>query len=166
MLNSIRFQLRPTVAHPPDQGVAIWIDGENLMDTICRLEAPWWRAIDAPQPDGHYVWVPARIALLPSRHLLGEPADGWCGEFSPVLVCNCGEYACRAYAPRIQTSEKLVSWLSWAEFPPDESRLRDLLPSFVFDIADYLRELQRVSEEYQQRTHILPPPSIARTPEG
>lgn len=150
MLNTIRFELRSTLAHPPDQGVAIWIDGENLMDTICRLEGPWWRAINAPQPDGQYVWVAARTALLPSRHLLGEPADGWCGEFSPVLVCNCGEYACRAYAPRIVVSEKQVSWLSWAEFPSTEPRLGNLLAPLAFDLDSYLGELQRVSDEYQR----------------
>lgn len=153
MLNTIRFELWPTVAYPPDQGVAIWIDGENLMGTICCLEVQWWNVIDSPQPDGQYVWVPARTALLQSRHLLGEPADGWCGDFSPVLVCNCGEYACRAYAPRIQVSGKQVSWSSWAEFPQEESRLGNLLPSFVFDLADYQHELQWVSEEYQQRTN-------------
>jgi len=40
-INVIRFELLPRLAHPPDVGVAVWIDGENLMDSICRLEATW-----------------------------------------------------------------------------------------------------------------------------
>lgn len=142
--------LRPTVAHPPDVGVAIWIDGESLIDTLRRLEAPWWTAIDRPQPDDQYVWVPARTALLPRRHLLGEPADGWCGEFSPVVVCNCGEYACRAYAVRVEQSHGRVDWTAWAEFPPEEARLSERLRPLTFDRGQYEAELTRVSEEYHR----------------
>jgi hypothetical protein len=29
VLNAIRFELQPTVAHPTDLGVAIWIDGDS-----------------------------------------------------------------------------------------------------------------------------------------
>lgn len=150
MLNFIQFKLQPTIADPAALQVAIEIDGESLIDTLCRLEAPWWAAIDSPQPDGQYVWVPARTSLLPSRHLLGEPADGWCGEFSPVVICNCGVYACRAYATHIVVSEQQVAWSRWAEFPPQEARLGEQLQPLSFDRGQYEVELARVSEEYRQ----------------
>lgn len=149
-LNVIRFKLCPTVAHPPDIGGAIWIDGESLIETVRRLEVPWWKAIDAPQPDDQYVWVPARTALLPSRHLLGESADGWCGPFSAVVVCNCGEYACRAYAVRIVVSAEQVRWSAWAEFPREEARLGSKLQPLSFDRNQYEAELARVSDEYRR----------------
>ena len=145
-MNVVRFELRPAVARE-GVGVGIWVDGESLIDTVRRLEAPWWAAIDAPQPDGQYVWVPARVALPPSRHLLGEPADGWCGEYSALVVCNCGEYACRAYAARIEVSGRRVLWSAWAEFPPEEARLGGLLPALAFDLVQYTEALRRAGEQ-------------------
>jgi hypothetical protein len=148
LLNVIQLGLRTTVAHPTDLGVAIWIDGEDLIDVIRRLEVPWWAGIDAPQPEGQYVWVPARTALLPMKHLLGEPSDGWCGAFSPVVVCNCGEYACRAYAALIVMSSQHVVWSEWAEFPREGARLSEHLRPLCFDRLQYESELNRVSREY------------------
>lgn len=148
-MNTIRFALAPTVCYPPDAGVGIWIDGENLIDHIRQLEVPWWTGIGSPQPDGQYVWVPARTALLPRRHLLGEPAVPWCGEFSPVVVCNCGEYACRCYAVKIELLPEWVLWSAWAEVPQEEARLTGLLGSLAFDRNQYEAELIRASEEYK-----------------
>jgi hypothetical protein len=147
-MNSIRLALAPTVAHPPDVGVGVWVDGQCLIDLVRRLESPWWQAVGSPHPDGQYVWVPARVALLPNRHLLGEPAVPWCGEYSPVVVCNCGEYACRAYAVRVEATSARVTW-AWAEFPPEEARLGSQLPPFTFDRGQYEAELARVSDEYR-----------------
>jgi hypothetical protein len=148
-MNSVRFALSPTTCYPPDAGVGIWVDGESLIDHIRRLEAPWWAKDDTPQPDGQYVWVPARTALLPRRHLLGEPAVAWFGEFSPVVVCNCGEYACRSYAVKVEVSPEQVFWSAWAEVPPEEARLGGLLRPMAFDRDQYEAELNRISEEYR-----------------
>jgi hypothetical protein len=148
-MNAIRFVLSPTVCYPPDEGVGIWVDGESLIDHIRRMEASWWAGVGAPQPEGQYVWVPARTALLPRRHLLGEPAVPLCGEFSPVLLCNCGEYACRSYAVKIKLSPRQIAWSSWAEIPPEEARLGELLRPLVFDREQYEAELVRVSEDYK-----------------
>jgi hypothetical protein len=151
-MNGIRFDLRPTKTYPPDLGVGIWIDGESLRDLIRRIEGPWWAERSVPQPECQYVWVPARNALLPSRHLLGEPEDPWCSEFSVVLVCNCGESACRSIAVRVEVLEDRVTWIDWREFPPDESRFTGLLCPLVFDRKEYLDELGRVSKEYRRTT--------------
>lgn len=149
-MNVVRFELCPTVAHPADLGVGIWVDDQNLIDSLRRLEARWWAAIDTPQPDEQYEWVPARVALPPSRHLLGEPTDGWCGELSPVVVCNCGEFACRAYAVRIQVSGGLVAWSEWAEFPPEEARVGSQFRPLTFDIVQYTAALELVAAEYRR----------------
>jgi len=151
-MNEIRFELEWAAVHHSEPGVVVSIDGESLIDTICRLETPWWSSRDTPQPPGQYVWVPARVALPPRRHLLGEPADSWCGEFSPVVVCNCGEYACRAYAVRIEIAGGQVKWSEWAEFPPDEPRIGAVLRPLVFDFARYNAELQRTGDEYRRST--------------
>jgi hypothetical protein len=148
-MNTIRLALGRAASHPPDTGVGIWVDGESLIDRFRRLEAPWWAEVGSPQPGEQYVWVPARIALLPSRHLLGEPAVSWCGEYSPVVVCNCGEYACRSYAVKIEVSSDRVGWTAWAEFPPEEARLREPLGPLSFDRAQYEAELTRVASEYR-----------------
>ncbi len=154
-VNVIRFELRPTVGQPAS--LAVWIDGVSLIETILRLEAPWWLAIDAPQPEGQYAWVSAHDALPPSRHLLGYPTDGWCGEFSPVVVCNCGEYVCRAYAVRIEVSEQRVMWSEWAEFPSEEPRLSGLLQPLAFELNQYIVELQRVTDEYRTSSGVDSP---------
>jgi hypothetical protein len=148
-MNVIRFALSPTVCYPSDSGVGIWVDGESLIDRIRRLEASWWASVGSPQPDGQYVWVPARTALLPQRHLLGEPAVPWCGEFSPVLVCNCGEYACRSYAVKVEVTPERVVWSAWTELPREEARLGELLRPLAFDRNQYEAELVRASEEYR-----------------
>jgi hypothetical protein len=151
-MSTIRFALSPTTCYPPDAGVGIWADGESLIDHIRRLETPWWAKVGSPQPDGQYVWVPARMALLPGRHLLGEPAKPavpWCGVFSPLVVCNCGEYACRCYAVKVEVSPEHVVWSAWAEVPPEEARLGGLLRPMVFDRHQYEAELAHISEEYR-----------------
>lgn len=149
LMNTLRLALGPTAGHPPDVGVAIQVDGESLIDRVRRREAPWWAAHGWPQPEGQYRWVPARVALPPGRHLLGEPADGWCGEFSAVVVCNCGEYFCRAYAVRIELSPSRVSWASWVEYPPHEARLREPLSPLWFDRSQYEAEIERIAGEYR-----------------
>jgi hypothetical protein len=148
-MNTIRLALASTICYPPDAGVGIWVDGESLIDNIRRLEAPWWAKVGSTQPEGQYVWVPARTALLPRRHLLGEPAVPWCGEFSPVVVCNCGEYGCRSYAVKVELSSKRVVWSAWVEMPPEEVRLGELLRPLAFDRDQYEAELIRASEEYR-----------------
>jgi hypothetical protein len=149
-MNKIRFELSPTTAYPPDAGVGIWIDGESLIDGICRLEASWWERRGWPQPEGQYVWVPARAALLPARHLLGDPTIRWCDEFSAVVVCNCGEPACRAYAVKIEVSEDHIEWAAWREVLPQESRLGDALRPLRFERRQYIDELRRVSDDYRR----------------
>ncbi len=149
-INTVYLVLSPTRCYPPDAGVGIWVDGESLIDHIRRLEAPWWARIGSPQPEGQYVWVPARTALLPRRHLLGAPAVPWCGEFSPVLVCNCGEYACRSYAVKIEMSASRIIWSKWAEVPREEARLGELLRPMIFDREQYEAELMRISGEYSR----------------
>jgi hypothetical protein len=148
-MNVIRLALTPTVSRPPDAGVAIWVDGESVIDHVRRLEAPWWAAIDCPQPDTQYVWVPARTALLSGRHLLGEPAVPWCGGFSAVVLCECGEYLCRAYAVKVQATPGRVVWSAWAEMPEAGARLCGLLRPFEFDRRQYEEELAHVSAEYR-----------------
>jgi hypothetical protein len=151
-MNTIRLTLAPTICHPPDIGVGIWVDGHSLIDQIQQLEAPWWHNRDSPQPKDQYVWVPARIALLPQRHLLGDPAVPWCGEFSPVVVCKCGEYACRSYGVKIELTPNEVAWSAWVEVPAEEARLGPLLRPLTFDRNQYEAELARVSAEYHHRS--------------
>ena len=66
-MNAIRLALSSTASRPQDVGVGIWVDDESLIDRVRRLEASWWAEVGSPQPDGQYVWVPARVALLPGR---------------------------------------------------------------------------------------------------
>jgi hypothetical protein len=148
-MNNIRFELRPTSACPPDLGVGIWIDGQSLIDTIRMSEAPWWSARGLPQPENQYAWVPARSALLPGRHLLGEPVVPGCDGFSAVLVCNCGEPACRSIAVRVEVAPGRLAWVGWREFPMEETRLAGMLRRLVFDRDQYLGALERISEEYR-----------------
>jgi len=85
--NAIRFELSPLVAPRFGIGVEIRIDGVSLIDvirailidTIRRLESPWWASRSLPQPAAPYIRVPAKMALRPNRHLLGSPPTGGAG---------------------------------------------------------------------------------------
>ena len=83
-------------------------------------------------------------------HLLGQPTGPWCDECSALVVCNCGECACRSCAAQIEIGGDRVSWAKWREFPPEEARLGELLKPMTFERAQYMEELQRVSEEYRR----------------
>jgi len=68
--NAIRFELSPLVAPRFGIGVEIRIDGVSLIDvirailidTIRRLESPWWASRSLPQPAAPYIRVPAKMA--------------------------------------------------------------------------------------------------------
>lgn len=66
MLNVVRFELMTDVVRQR-VSVGIWVDGENLIDIIHRLETPWWAANGMAQPEGQYVWMPAISASAPVR---------------------------------------------------------------------------------------------------
>lgn len=149
-MNTIRFMLKPRVCFPQDIGVGIWVDGESLIELVCGLERSWWTKRGLSQPAEQYVWAPARSTLLPSRHLLGEPANPDCGGFSAVVVCKCGYEACRSYAVRIEASANRVEWTSWAEVPAKEARgVVKLLRPFAFEREQYEAELFQISEAYR-----------------
>jgi hypothetical protein len=67
-----------------------------------------------------------------------------------VLVCNCGEYACRSYAVKIEMSASRIIWSKWAEVPREEARLGELLRPMIFDREQYEAELMRISGEYSR----------------
>lgn len=152
-MNTIHFTLTTKPKFPDEAEVEIWVDGMSLIEHVRRLEGPWWAKIGRPQPEGQYIWVPAHTALLPSRHLLGDPAVPWADDYCPVIRCNCGEYACRCYAVKIELSSDKVIWSAWKEIPPEEARLGELLGQMTFLRSQYEAELLRVSEQYRPDFH-------------
>jgi hypothetical protein len=152
-MNVITLSLVPHRTRPGDQAVAIRIDAECLIDRVLRIETDYWQAIGADPTSRHYTWVRARDMLLPSRHLLGVPAGPpWFPGFSELLICSCGEAACRAIAVRVRVWPSRVGWLAWRQFPAAEACPRTAFSPLLFDREQYEGELVRVSEEYRRTT--------------
>ncbi len=121
------------------------INGRRLIEIINEVEAE-------QSQHSSYMGIPAEIALLPSKHLLGEPdpddqlyqlEDGR----TPVLRCCCGVLACDPVYVRIMVGESTITWSDfrnpwhteeYQDTPVDYSRLK-----FVFDKKQYLDQLSR-----------------------
>jgi hypothetical protein len=100
--------------------------------------------------------------LLPSRHLLGIPKTPWFSGFSEVLVCSCGEAACRAIAVVIRVWPSRVGWLAWRQFPATESSACCEFGPLMFERRQYEMELARVSEEYRELLQRPAPPRASQ----
>ena len=95
-----------------DAGVRIIINDRDLRDIVRAVELPFATREGSPQIAGAYLGIPAEVALLPSRHLLGEPvalySDGH-GR-TQVLECECGEPGCWPLMVRIDIDPSEVVW--------------------------------------------------------
>jgi hypothetical protein len=73
----------------------IFVDGRPLVELVAEAERPFQTTEGA----GDYVYPPPDVALAPSRHLLGEPAEGEWDEESvrgkiAIGGCSCGVVGC------------------------------------------------------------------------
>jgi len=97
---------------------------------------------------GDYLWLPPQVALLPSRHLLGEPApsdgewaeewhEGWGTHKIAVGGCECGSVGCR---PLLVTIELDRGTVMWRDFISND--VKDYGLSFTFARGQYEHELR------------------------
>jgi hypothetical protein len=132
--------------------VAIRINGRRLVDLIRDVELPFALREGHATLAGAYLGIPAMVAFLPSRHLLGEPAAGWDWEPEavPVLQCDCEEPGCRPLLVRIAVGSATVTWSDFRQpHRGPQSRAGhwryDTLPGFTFDRRQYEDALRQES---------------------
>jgi hypothetical protein len=133
------FRLSPRV-----NGCAIWINDKALQGWLRSTE----RRAKTNLP-GEYEWLPPELALLPSRHLLGEPArdggewtedwgeQGWGAGKTAIGGCLCGSVGC---GPLLVTIELEKSAVVWRDFVTRESD--DYGLTFTFSRKQYEHELR------------------------
>src|SRR5688572_12803506 len=95
-----------------DQTVRFLIDGVDLRDLLREAEMAMG-AVAAIA--GAYDGPPVAVVKPPSRHLLGEPAEGWLSSARLpgtvlLLGCTCGTEGCWPFHVRIEVRGQLVRW--------------------------------------------------------
>src|ERR1035441_2688643 len=142
-----------------DAGVQIIINGRDLREIVRAVEIPFATREGSPQIAGAYSGIPAEVAFLPSRHLLGEPlalySDG--DGRTQVLECECGEPGCWPLTLRIDIGSREVVWRDFRQ--PQRGAhskraewLYDAMPQFQFERQSYEHALsasRRTAEPYR-----------------
>jgi hypothetical protein len=108
--------IKPGADGTPDEAV-FTVNGQPLIDLVRAAEAPFAAAEGHADLAGSYCALPARVAYLPSKHLLGEPEPLYSdlvstgeGSKAALLVCECGEPGCWPLCARIDVTADLVRW--------------------------------------------------------
>lgn len=106
------FRLLPNVAH-----CDILVNDLPLLDLVTERERQL--RIDGA---GEYLLLPAKLALFPSRHLLGEQSLedwGWCADWeswgfgkqkTAIGGCTCGDVGCGPLLVTIELRRGVVIW--------------------------------------------------------
>ena len=123
MLQEDRFKCMDEISFTIEQGdrweiVNIFVNSRNLIDIIREIELPFAMAEGHPNIAGNYVGLPKKVALLPSRHLLGESsyrAYGFAQSFS-LLICECGEPGCWPLKATITATDTEVIWHDFRQY--------------------------------------------------
>lgn len=127
--------------------VKILVNGRGLADIVTEAEVPKAKREGWPEMAGGWGGIPLEIALLPSRHLLGEPQYAYAVFGKPaLLVCECGYPSCDSFGAIITLDDDTVKWSDYVKLcrsqPPREWKF-DELGEFVFDRRQYEAELAK-----------------------
>ena len=146
-----------TISFSIEQGdrweiVNILVNSRNLTDIVREVELPYALAEGHPNIAGKYAGLPKKIALLPSKHLLGESYLGYgLKNRGAVLVCTCGEPICSPLDATITLTDGEVIWHNFdnsVRSRPSRSNpynYNDLGP-FHFDRQQYEDALRKMSQ--------------------
>lgn len=159
---SLRVDLERRIEWPGGGGfqpVTLLVDGEDLIDTIARLERPFAEEerrttlllgeepLELDDLVGRYLNLSVAETFLPSRNFLGAPYDtGFLlapddpfRAKSALLQCTCGISECWLLMAHIEVQEDVVTWTDIGQF---HRRHWDYGLSFVFDREAYEHELR------------------------
>ena len=131
----------------------LFVNGRNFLDIIRDTEQPFADAEGHPRIAGKYIGIPWKLAIFPSRHLLGEyppivPA-GW--DQGQLLRCTCGDAGCWPLLARIIVEGATIRWTDFKQpHRGPTSRTShwryDALPDLIFDRTAYEAALNPVIE--------------------
>ena len=132
--------------------VSIFINSRNLKDFVREVELPYAIQQGLPKMAGKYQGLPAKVALLPSRHFLGEPYFSYgFKSYLDVLVCPCGEPMCSPLTTTTILTETEIVWHNFNN--PIRGRPSrqvvwkyDLLGPFRFDRKQFEDALKKATE--------------------
>ena len=129
-----------------ERSVRFRVDGMDLRDLVRRAELGMGATASIA---GDYDGPPVTVVRSPSRHMLGEPAEGWLSSASIpgtvlLLGCTCGTEGCWPLHVRIGVRDSFVRWSGFVNPFRKEWSYEDLGP-FEFGIQQYLDELQALN---------------------
>jgi hypothetical protein len=160
-VNEIEFFTHPAM-DTGQEVMAFGIDGVDLRLSVWESTGPLWNTeLDADDFDSDveldrfmlfaHDGLPVTAIGWPSRHLLGEPTDGYtyadpeyaCPPGETALAgCPCGIWWCWALLDRVSVQ---VSRVTWSEFRIPHRREWGTLAigPFTFDLDTYLAALRQ-----------------------
>src|SRR5690348_5316878 len=108
-MNIIEFRVVPTdLYYGP--GIQIWIDGQDFIEMVRRVELPFAQAEGRPNVAGRYTGLPACVYSPPSRHFWGEGKPGDDSKLELLICADCGEFGCWPLLARIEMGPTHVGW--------------------------------------------------------
>lgn len=147
-MNIVRFE--PTSYREGDttSGLRIIIDGRDLCEFVREAELPFATQEGHPEIAGNYAGLPPED--VPSKHLLGQPAESYNHDDgrTQVLMCDCGEPGCWPLLCRIAVDETRVRWFDFIQ--PHRSKSSQIpwqYPhlQFEFERLQYHQALEQLS---------------------
>jgi len=149
-VDAIRFEVSRFEGEPDE--VEIYINDRNLIEILREIELPYEKAEGHPDLAGGYIGLPLEDVAWPSKHFLGDPtyAIFRYGEKTEVLICPCGTPGCWPFLVKITVGDGKVIWSDFEQPHREKDYGRGLwtyetLKPFVFDQAQYIAELARLS---------------------
>jgi len=146
-MNIIEFRVVPTdLYYGP--GIQIWIDGQDFIEVVRRVELPFAQAEHHRGLAGSYAGLPACAYSPPSRHFWGEGKASFADRKLKLLVCgDCGEFGCWPLLARIEVGPTQVVWSAFEQpHRRRQGQLRawcyDSLGPLMFDRSQYEQALQ------------------------
>jgi hypothetical protein len=123
------------------------IDGVDLRELVRQSELGMGATT---QIAGTYDGPDALVVAAPSRHLLGEPAEGWLSSAEVpgtilLMGCTCGTEGCWPLHVRIEVGEQVIRWSGFRNPFREEWGYEGLGP-FEFEAQQYSGELRALRE--------------------
>jgi hypothetical protein len=131
--------------------IKFFIDGENLIDILKKIEKPFAEKEGHPELSGKYSGLDLDLIKNPKDYFLGksDAVYGETGDKTILLDCTCGSLGCWAFVAKIQETQNMIIWSSFEQTHRKGELTNiiwnyDELSSFEFDKEQYLNELEKL----------------------
>lgn len=126
--------------------VEIYINGQNLIDLVSRIEYPYAIAEGEPLLSGNYEGLAPLAVIPPSKHFLGHPHPLYKDKQGYTVLLVCGQTGlCDiwSFATKINVWDQEITWSSFYKAQRTGNRLWNYqaLGIFKFNKIQYIDAL-------------------------